>query len=491
MIETIEAYKDIEACEAIPEAASMIETFRAIGYSLETAIADIIDNSITAKASEIQIKRYWDGGNSIITILDNGIGMDNDELKRALRPGAQNPLSSRASNDLGRFGLGLKTASFSQCRKLTVISKKNNDINYWTWDLDYVAACQKWHIIRWAPSNFLNILDPLETGTCVIWSCLDRIIPANVSVSNIIFQEKFSSALEKVRKHLGMTFHRFIEDKSISIIWGSHAIEPWNPFCPKENKRQAFPEELLPGEIRMKGYVLPHKSHFSKESEYILAEGPNGWNGQQGFYVYRGRRLLLAGDWLGLYRKEEHFKLARILIDLPNSQDENWQIDIKKSRAFPPANYRDRISQYAKSIRQKAEEVFRHRGKILKQRAGQVFSPLWLDKTKDGQWSYVVNRDNPIIQHIKLLAKVQPEHAIDILLKLVESSVPTKTIYINESKGQDLLRQESLIDDEAIREPLSAMYSRLIDQGKSPKDAKNILKTIEPFNNYEDLIDSL
>ena len=146
-------YDGIEIQEAIPEAASMIETFRAIGYNLETAVADIIDNSITAYAKHITIQRIWDGSNSVITIKDDGKGMSNEELIHAMRPGAQNPLIERGEKDLGRFGLGLKTASFSQCRKLTVVSKKNGELSFWTWDLDYVAKCKKWNLLHWCPEN--------------------------------------------------------------------------------------------------------------------------------------------------------------------------------------------------------------------------------------------------------------------------------------------------------------------------------------------------
>ena len=484
-------YEGLMTCEAVPEAASMIETFRAIGYSLETAIADIVDNSITAGAKNIIIKRIWNGGKSVITIKDDGHGMTNDELVHAMRPGAQNPLDKRDEKDLGRFGLGLKTASFSQCRKLSVISKKNGSVNYWSWDLDYVSQCQKWNLINWIPNEFLTSLDDVSSGTLVIWSSLDRIIPSCIKADDMVYKEKFSGMLEKVRNHLSMTFHRFIEDKTINIIWGSHPILPWNPFCTSEEKLQIFPDDILPGNIKMKGFVLPHKLNFSTSTAYELAEGPLGWNAQQGFYVYRGKRLLLAGSWLGLFRKEEHYKLARILIDLPNSQDEQWQIDIKKSKAYPPANCKDQIEQYAKSIRAKAEEVFRHRGKILRQRVGQQFHPLWLDKQKDGTWTYVINRDNPLITEVKRIAKVNSNQAIDLLLKLIESNVPTKTIFIHESKDEGSHDKETTTDIETIKFTMTAMYNSFLVQGISSEKAKDKIKSIEPFNYYEDLIDNL
>lgn len=148
-------YRKLEKASAIPEAAPMIETLRAIGYSLDTALADIIDNSITAGAKQILIRRIWRGGQSVITIKDDGCGMNSMEIQTAMRPGAQNPLNERQKNDLGRFGLGLKTASFSQCRKLTVLSKRHGyHSTYWTWDLDYVAQSQKWELLKWVPEEF-------------------------------------------------------------------------------------------------------------------------------------------------------------------------------------------------------------------------------------------------------------------------------------------------------------------------------------------------
>lgn len=484
-------YEDLVTHEAIPEAASMIETFRAIGYSLETAVSDIIDNSITACAKHIVIQRLWDGCNSFITIKDDGIGMTNDELLHAMRPGAKNPLAQRDEKDLGRFGLGLKTASFSQCRTLSVISKKDDVISFWTWDLDYVAECKKWNLIKWCPDSFKNSLDDVSTGTIVIWSKLDRIIPANTDSRDEAAKEKFSTALNNVRNHLAMTFHRFIEDKMISIIWGSHEISPWNPFCPLETKKQQFPLEYLPGNVTLSGCVLPHKNNFSNESAFHNAEGPKGWNGQQGFYVYRGKRLLISGDWLGLFRKEECYKLARIVIDLPNSQDAEWQIDIKKSKAFPPSFCKEQIEQYAKKVRSSAEAVFRHRGNILRQRAGQDFHSIWLDKRKDSNWTYVINRENPLIIQIKKQAEKEPYKSIDQLLMLIESSVPTKTIFINESKEEGLQDSKKQFDETAILQLAKSMYDAIINQGKNSLQAKALLKITEPFNYYEDLIDSL
>lgn len=486
-------YSNYKKAEAIPEASSMIETFRAIGYSLETAIADIIDNSISAKAKHIYINRIWRGGKSVITIKDDGVGMSGDEIIQAMRPGAQNPLSSRAESDLGRFGLGLKTASFSQCRKLSVLSKREEYLaTFWSWDLDYVAQSQKWELLHWIPHEFESTLDSQSSGTLVVWSDLDRILPQETIETDESAKRKFSEELDKVRSHIAMTFHRFIEDRQVEIFWGENKIEAWNPFCIHESKTQERPLETINGDVRIKGYILPHKNNFASEKSYKLAEGIRGYSAMQGFYVYREKRLLLAGDWLGLFRKEEHYKLVRIQIDLPNSLDSDWQIDIKKSKAYPPTNCREQLASYAKFIRGHGSEVYRHRGKILKQRAGQEFQPLWLEKKKDNKWSVVVNRDHLMITDLKAMARDKPDQAIEFLLRFLEEAIPTKTIYINEAQGEETQKAPySDMDISLIKQTLVLMYTNQINQGKTPLQAQAYLKTIEPFNNYEDLIDQL
>lgn len=486
-------YNKFEKAEAIPEAASMIETFRAIGYSLETAIADIIDNSISANSNNVYINRLWRGGKSVISIKDDGDGMDSSEIIQAMRPGAQNPLLHRKETDLGRFGLGLKTASFSQCRKLTVLSKRKGNLPvYWTWDLDYVAKSKKWELIKWIPEEFINELDNLSSGTLVIWSDLDRVLPLQTSETDENSKQKFSISLNMVKNHIAMTFHRFIEEKLLKILWCGHQIEAWNPFCIDESKTQIRETEYINGGVVMKGFVLPHKNNFSSEHAYKKAEGINGYPAMQGFYVYRGKRMLLAGNWLGLFRKEEHYKLVRIQIDLQNHLDAEWQIDIKKSKAYPPISCKEQLESYAKKVRSVGSEVYRHRGKILQQRAGQNFQPLWLEKKKDNKWSFVVNREHLMIQNLKKYGKDNFEQSIEKLLKFLEEAIPTKTIYINEAQGEETHKVPfSDIDSEVIIEMLVLMYNNQIAQGKSVVQAKALLKTQEPFNNYEDLIEEL
>ena len=111
---------------AKPNPKSTINSYRSFGYNLSTAISDIIDNSISAYANEIRLEYKWNGKDSFISICDNGIGMNHSELVLAMTPGSKDPEEERSEKDLGRFGMGLKTASFSQCRRLTCITKKES-----------------------------------------------------------------------------------------------------------------------------------------------------------------------------------------------------------------------------------------------------------------------------------------------------------------------------------------------------------------------------
>src|SRR5690606_10585876 len=193
--------------------------------------------------------------------------------------------------DLGRFGLGLKTASFSQCRRFSVVSKKEGHSSvYWAWDLDFVSKKGKWDLINYLPSeSFKMQLDELRSGTIVIWENIDRLVK-NINENDSKALDKFLIVMEQVKRHLSMVFHRFIEMGKIKIFFQDRLIPAWNPFLSSETPTQAFPNDpLLGGRITVKGYVLPHKSKLTNE-KFREAEGPKGWNEQQGFYIYRNDR---------------------------------------------------------------------------------------------------------------------------------------------------------------------------------------------------------
>lgn len=419
--------------------------------------------------------------------------MNSEDIIHAMRPGSRSPLTDRDTKDLGRFGLGLKTASFSQCRKLTVVSKKAGYHSaYWTWDLDYVNQTGKWELLRYLPdTDCESVFTNMQSGTLVIWNDIDRVVK-DVDASDTKMMEKFLVILESVKKHLAMVFHRFLENGKLRIWFQEREIVPWDPFLTVEPATQAFPiDPLMNGKIQVKGFVLPHKSKISEEV-YKKAEGPKGWNEQQGFYIYRNERLLVSGDWLGMFRKDEHYKLARIRIDLPNTLDVEWQIDIKKSVARPPLYLRDQLRAYANKIRGQAVEVYRHRGKSIAKTPGQSFVPLWLDHRRGDKWFYKINREHPLLERIREEAETHPDKAIESLIRFIEETIPTKSIFIRESEEGELQGKPfEGVDQEPIRRTMQSMINNLKSQGKTDEQAKAIISNIEPFNHYVHLLEFL
>ena len=477
--------------KAEPDASSMIETFRAIGYSIETAVADIIDNSISAEANNIWINYDWKGEETIIKIKDDGCGMNPDELVQAMRPGSKHPSAERSAKDLGRFGLGLKTASFSQTRKFSVISKRNdNNTVYWAWDLDHVNKTKSWELIQFTPcTSEIESLKEMESGTIVVWYCIDRILK-NTKAEDTEALGKFMQIMEDVKKHLEMVFHRFLEQGKIKIWFQDRMIEAWDPFLRGENGIQPCAEEYLgKGNIIIKGYVLPHKSKISEQT-FKNASGPKGWNEQQGFYIYRNERLLVAGNWLGMFRKEEHYKLCRIMIDLPNTVDDKWQIDIKKSIARPPIKIHTQLKAYARDVRAHAVNVYRHKGKVLQRKYPSFkFIPVWVEKQRHGKRFYSINKKHPLISEI---IEEPTKQNMKELLKFIEETVPVPLITIRESEepeSQGLPFENT--EHELLIQKMEKHLKRLIYSGKSHDEAKAILLSVEPFDKYPQYIESL
>jgi len=300
--------------------------------------------------------------------------------------------------------------------------------------------------------------------------------------------------MDNVQRHLSMTFHRFIEDKDFILYCWNNPLKPWNPFLVTENATQGFAVQSLGDGAQVKGYVLPHKDKISEET-YRYAEGTKGWNEQQGFYVYRNKRLLLAGDWLGLgrprFRKEEHAKLARIQIDIPNTLDDDWHIDIKKSTARPPQKCSDALEAYAKLVRSRAVEVYRHRGKVVQMLPGAIFQPLWQEKKKGDKWYFVVNRDHTLVEEIKKMAISDPDKAIDTLLKFVEETIPTKASFIKESEEAEKQAQPfEGVNNDLLVNMIKAIAETQKTEGKSKEQIISLLLNLEPFARFTELVQS-
>ena len=481
-----------------PRAPAMLESLRAFGYTIQTAIADLIDNSISAETKNVWLQFDWDGSESCISIRDDGKGMTEEELVNAMRLGSRDPLQQRDAKDLGRFGLGLKTASFSQCRRLTVRTKavaQNSAIR--RWDLDYVGQTGEWRLLRSGASGSekrLTALEQMESGTVVLWESMDRVV-GGTKTDEPKDHSRFLEMIEDVEKHLAMVFHRFLERKNKLQIWiNQRLIEPWNPFLTNEKATQWLPEENLyfqEDRVVVQPYVLPHHSKVDSQT-YEKATGPNGWNAQQGFYIYRNERMLVTGDWLGLgLQRDEHCKLARIQVDLPNSMDSDWNIDVKKSRARPPASLREDFKRIARLTRSKAADIYRHRGKVIARKSSENYVFTWLKKVKHDKVFYSINLEHPLVKEA-LNISTENRQVIKALLRLIEETVPVQQIWLDNAENSEQHSQPfERVPSKEVREVMTQIYNALIKSGLSPKDAERRLITMEPFQHFAEIVDSL
>lgn len=355
----------------IPSAKRLIGSLRDLGYDFSQAVADIIDNSIEAEATKIEIDIIFDGDNTKVRIVDNGNGMSMTELLEAMRFGSDSDYSMES---LGKFGLGLKTASLSQCEILTVISRNNVEtaFNALSWDLDHINKTDKWELIR--PTNFEieRLLDNKlieATGTVICWQHLDRMIELKHPFGEA-GRKRFNKMTRDLEIHLAMVFHRFlageVPGRQISITLNGNKIEPWDPFARSEPKTLRMPKKKIPvyhngisGVVIFEPYVLPPKENFSSVDEFRRASGPQNWNQQQGFYFYRQNRLIQSGGWSKIRVIDEHTKLARVAISFSPDLDEAFKINVAKMRVQLPDNIREFVEIALKPVISQALEVYK------------------------------------------------------------------------------------------------------------------------------------
>lgn len=478
--------EEIEEFEVVdPSPASIVESLRAIGYSLETAIADLIDNSITAGASVVCIDSPYNGADTKLFLLDNGSGMNEETLKNAMKLGSYSPSLQRSKKDLGRFGLGLKTASFSQCKRLTVVTKQNGSIYARAWDLDLIIETNKWCLIKSVPQEYIDRLNDFESGTLVVWEKLDRVI----SNKDTKAETNFNNKKGILRRHLSLTFHRFIESDRLEIRIGGVPVEAWNPFLPSKSSslKKELPEMQVSSSVKIKGWVMPHRNYFT-ESEYKDAGFRKGWTQMQGFYIYRADRLLTAGGWLGLkpdgttMLQEHHYDLARICVDITNSDDFSWDIDIKKSKATPPDHLREILGQIAKKIRKMAYDTYSYRGtqKPLTRKKGKTYIPLWNSVSeRNGKLFYSINVEHPFVQDVIGGLDAQNAKKVRQLIKLLAETLPAESIGFEASKSDSKrISAPYETEPEEYNEIKQSLLQSLLNKGMSQDEAEEQIEYI-------------
>jgi hypothetical protein len=471
-----------------PHAPTLMESTRAIGYSIESAIADIIDNSVAAQADRVDID-FFPIGESYISILDNGVGMTKEELIVAMQYGSRSPLDTRSENDLGRYGLGMKTASLSQCRILTVLTKKDNVLSGAQWNLNHIRETQEWSLLLLGEDEAKNLpsfskLNNYEHGTLVVWQDLDKF---GIGESDIA--EAFSRKMGLIRDHLSLVFHRYLSGepglKKLDIKMNEESVVPQDPFLIKKST-QLMDDEIIVirgQKVVVSPYILPHTSRLTQKELKALG-GKDGLRKNQGFYVYRNKRLLVWGNWFRLMRQGDLSKLARVRVDIPNSLDDLWTLDVKKSTATPPEEVKKNLAVIVGKISEGSKRTWTYRGK--KETSDQIVHVWNRMVSRDGGVYYEVNPNHPMIE---TLVQEHPEIKLqlDSIFKQISYSLPLNSLYI------DLTNDEKIKNDsdDSINDVVALMKTIVSSSPVTVRQQliESLLMT-EPFCNYTEEIEA-
>lgn len=460
-----------------PNIKNFVNSLRDMGYSFNIAVADIVDNSISAEATQIDIYAVAEP-KLIMCILDDGYGMNEEELVEAMRLATKDPDDRRAKQDLGRFGLGLKTASFSQCRRLTVISKKDEVVAIKQWDLDYLANQVDWLLITPELEEFdklppYEILKLRSHGTLVIWQEIDRFIA-----------EKVASIVDGLRKHLSLVFHRFIEGqdlfRKLSISINDNPVKPFNPFNPNHPATQQISPEKIHcnnAVIQVQPYVLPHHSKMTPQ-EYEQYATVDGYTASQGFYLYRENRLLIYGTWWGLHKAVDAHKLVRIKVDIPNSMDSYWGIDIKKSIARPDPNIVNDLKRIITNITEKGSRPYTGRGRKIEDKTVKRF---WTLCSLGETIQFTLNKGHPLLIHIEEHLDDETRELFQTYLNGLQAYLPLDAIQAHLHHNPHKIQQELAISKQDIENIERLIYSANLDE-----DFINSLLNTEIMKSKED-----
>lgn len=466
----------------VEPSTQLLNSMRSIGYSFESAVADILDNSIDAGARNIEVDADVVKGD-YVAVLDDGTGMDFKTALEALRIAGTS--SDGSDGRLGRFGLGLKTASLSQGRRVTVVSKTHEGVFGLQWDLDLVTQSDSWVLVKLNFEEIPNIglLDKLleqDSGTLVIWQKLDLLIGDGLDISALI-----SASVERLHEHLSFTFHRFLggAKKRCSIKVNGVPVQPLDPFLTGNPKTQISPEEVLEVRnsfVKFTVFTLPHPSGLSGE-ERIRPDLSSHMRDFQGFYIYRNGRLLSRGHWFGLAAMNELTKQTRIQVDIPSTLDDLWQIDVKKSRAEPPASFKAHLKTMIEPILQKGKRVHTFRGRKVDQ--NQV-SHLW-QKFKDREgFYYEVNLENPMLKAaLSSLSQDQAERFLD-LFQALSRQLPLLDAYQEMAKSSVPTSTKWAVEE--IRRKLEAIKDTNVLPDE-PARVRQLLSKTEPFDTFDGL----
>jgi len=463
-----------------PDASSLMTSARSFGnYDLPGAIADLIDNSIKAQSRTIKLSCLYNSGSPKVSVVDDGYGMTEEELHAAMRPASSNPLADRSPDDLGRFGWGMKSASFSQCKKLTVISRKNGNVCGAQWDLDNV---HNWTMGVLSVQEAIT-LSSMETnsGTEVLWTNCDRL-----SENGTLTEDEFNVLIVYTRNRIALIYHRYltglVRKRPLMVTLNGLKIEGYDPFYLDHKATQELEKEDIRIDnkrIHIQPYILPHYSKITL-SEYDRLGGEEGFLRNQGFYVYRNDRLIINGTWFRLAKHGELSQLLRVSVDIPNSLDEIWKITIDKGDAQLPTVLKNRLKPVVEGLKKRSSRVFRSRGG----RVDHDETTVWNRHARSGMIRYSINRKHPLVAALLGIDHADAKSAANAVIQVIEQSFPVTAFSQDATKNLDQIHQTEA-DPRAFRQQVEAALPMMLnDVGGDFIRLAQLMKHTEPFSRH-------
>ncbi len=477
-----------------PPSPELMESLRAVGYKFPDAIADIVDNSVAASARQVFIDIDVDAAEPYLTIADDGHGMSLEDAVQAMRLAESARRKTRSKKDLGKFGLGLKTASISQCRKLTVLSRNVDSARIVgvEWDLDRLVDSDEWSLrvladeeLRETP-GFTN-LDEKPSGTVVVWRNFDRYIGTRSDLS-----AKLQDDLNQTADHLSLIFHRFlsgeVRGQKLAIKVGRTQLKAVDPFLTRNPLSRRGPVELISVDgktIEIQAHTLPQVSALSK-SERDAIERQGGLNDTQGFYIYRGNRLVVTANWMGVRGRNNLSRLTRVRVEMPVELDHEWELDIRKSVARPPKQVRERLRKLAERFVEPSERAHTFKRRELVD--GKV-ERLWTAVENADSFGYEVNLAHPELEDLLLHL---PKNQATVLRRHLEDlgrSFPYQDVFARMSRDKAPVREAR--SPELLKKAAWFIDQKKVAKGDDLEEFVSIIVLQEPWSVYRGFEDEL
>jgi hypothetical protein len=469
--------------EIVVPSVHLLESMRSVGYSLGAALADLIDNSITGGATSVKIEAdVLDG--TFVSIFDDGVGMSASTARAAMRLAGS--VGERTKEDLGRFGLGLKTASLSQARCVTLVTKQDGVTTGLRWDIDHVLSGSNWSLLVLDAREVEDIpqascLVAAPSGTLVVWTGLDLLLGDALQPGKHLGGE-----LEVARLSLSLIFHRFLGKKrGPAIAINGSKLTAVDPFLESNPRTLETHTEgvLIAGErVEVTAFTLPHHAGM-RPVERARPQNSSAMRESQGFYVYRNDRLISYGSWFGLATKSELTKQTRVRVDIPNSLDHLWRLDIKKSSAVPPASFRAHLKRIIDPILEKGRRVHTQRSRKASSKGDSVHVWDRIDHDQ-GSVSYKVNLKHPLILALRDHLDGPTKSHFGEVLELIANNFPTYDLY-SVLAASGLLAGSEKTDEKAL-ENLRLLRS-LGALGPTTNEVVAQLMKVEPFDAVQNL----